>query len=164
MSWNTCDLCDANEEAMIAGTLAVLPLPWLSFGKHLRFSGPAATLKVFEDNVMVRSVLSSPGNGRVLMIDAGGSRRCAMVGGNLGQLGVTNGWAGIVLDGCVRDTDELDACAIGIRAIGVHPRRSNRQGAGQADGPVVIGAVTIRPGDWVYADRDGVLVSRVPLS
>ena len=163
MSWNTCDLCDVNEAAMVAGTLAVLPPPWLSFGQRGRFSGQAATLKVFEDNVMVRNALSLPGNGRVLVIDAGGSTRCAMVGGNLAQLAVTNGWAGIVLDGCVRDSDELDACAIGIRAIGVHPRRSHRHGAGQADAPVMIGAVTIRPGDWVYADRDGVVVSHVRL-
>ncbi len=159
MSFATCDLCDANEDKLADGTLAVLPPVFHSFGKQRTFSGPAATLKVFEDNVLVRSTLETPGKGQVLVVDGGGSLRCALVGGNLGVLAEKNGWAGIVVNGCIRDSDEINACNIGVRALGLHPQRSVRKGVGDSNLRVVIAGVAVNPGDWIYADADGVLVA-----
>lgn len=164
MSFATCDICDANEDKLAAGTLAVLPPVFKSFGKRLKFSGPATTLKVFEDNVLVRSTLETPGNGHVLVVDGGGSLRCALVGGNLGVLAEKNGWAGIVVNGCVRDSEELNACNVGIRALATHPQRSIRKGVGDRDLAVSIAGVAVRPGYWIYADADGVLVSAEKLA
>ncbi|WP_019140724.1 ribonuclease E activity regulator RraA [Noviherbaspirillum massiliense] len=163
MTFATCDICDANEDKIVEGTLAVLPPVFQKFGKRASFSGPAATLKVFEDNVLVRSTLETPGNGRVLVVDGGGSLRCALVGGNLGMLAEKNGWSGIVVNGCVRDSDELNACDIGIRALATHPQRSIRKGIGDSNLKVTIAGVAVAPGDWIYADADGVLVSRAKL-
>lgn len=159
----TCDLCDAHEDHLANGSLQVLPPVFRQFGGQSRFAGPARTLKVFEDNVRVRAALETPGEGSVLVVDGGGSLRCALVGGNLGQLAEKHGWAGIIINGCVRDTAELAACAIGIRALATLPRRSFRKGVGEPDIPVDIAGVRIRPGDWLYADEDGILVSRHPL-
>ncbi len=160
MTFATCDLCDANEDKLADGSLQVLPPVFKAFGARSRFAGPARTLKVFEDNVLVRAALETPGEGSVLVVDGGGSLRCALVGGNLGKLAEKNGWAGIVVNGCVRDSVELNACDIGIRALATHPRRSVRKGMGERDLAVDIAGVSIRPGDWIYADEDGVLVSR----
>ena len=163
MGFSTCDLCDANENLIAEGSLAVLPPVFRSFGKRSAFAGQAATLKVFEDNVLVRAALETAGDGRVLVVDGGGSLRCALVGGNLGKLAEKNGWAGIVVNGCVRDVEELDACDVGIRALALHPQRSVRKGVGDRDIAVTIAGVAVRPGDWVYADADGVLVARTKL-
>ncbi|MBP0597041.1 ribonuclease E activity regulator RraA [Herbaspirillum sp. LeCh32-8] len=163
MNFATCDLCDANEDKLAAGTLHVLPPIFASFGRKPAFAGPARTLKVFEDNVLVRAALETPGDGHVLVVDGGGSLRCALVGGNLGQLAEKNGWAGILVNGCVRDALELNACEVGIRALATHPQRSFRKGAGDRDLRVTIAGVAVHPGDWIYADVDGVLVSRAAL-
>ncbi len=164
MTFATCDLCDANEDRLADGSLHVLPPVFRDFGKHARFAGPARTLKVFEDNVLVRAALETPGEGSVLVVDGGGSLRCALVGGNLGALAQKNGWAGIVVYGCVRDSAELKQCEIGIRALASHPRRSIRKGVGERDLAVDIAGVSVRPGEWVYADEDGMLVSRTKLA
>ena len=163
MDFSTCDLCDANETLIAGGSLTVLPPVFIALGRRAAFAGQAATLKVFEDNVLVRAALETPGNGRVLVVDGGGSLRCALVGGNLGVLAEKNGWAGIVVHGCVRDSAELNACDVGIRALALHPQRSVRKGAGDKDLQVVIAGVAVRPGDWIYADADGVLVSKQEL-
>ena len=164
MDFATCDLCDTNEEKLVNGSLAILPPVFSAFGKHLRFSGPVRTLKVFEDNVLVRAALETPGEGSVLVVDGGASLRCALVGGNLGVLAQNNGWAGIIVNGCVRDSEELNQCNIGIRALATHPRRSVRKGLGEKDLVVDIAGVSVRPGDWIYADADGILISQQPLS
>lgn len=163
MTFATCDLCDAHEDKLAAGILHVLPPIFASFGRKQSFCGPARTLKVFEDNVLVRATLETPGQGHVLVVDGGGSLRCALVGGNLAQLAQDNGWAGILVNGCVRDAAELNACEVGIRALATHPQRSFRKGAGDADIKVGIAGVAVYPGDWIYADVDGVLVSRSAL-
>jgi regulator of ribonuclease activity A len=163
MGFSTCDLCDANENLITEGVLAVLPPVFRSLGKRSAFAGQAATLKVFEDNVLVRAALETPGNGRVLVVDGGGSLRCALVGGNLGKLAEKNGWAGVVVYGCVRDSAELDACDVGFRALALHPQRSVRKGVGDRNIAVKIAGVAVRPGDWIYADVDGVLVARSKL-
>lgn len=159
MTFATCDICDANEDKLATGALAVLPPVFHSFGKRTAFAGPAKTLKVFEDNVLVRTTLETPGNGQVLVVDGGGSLRCALVGGNLGVLAEKNGWAGIVVNGCIRDSEEINACDIGVRALATHPQRSVRKGIGERDLRVTIIGVAVNPGDWIYADADGVLVS-----
>ena len=163
MDFSTCDFCDAHGDRITAGTLAVLPPVFGSFGAKLSFSGPAATLKVFEDNALVRSTLATAGQGRVLVIDGGGSLRSALVGGNLALLAAQNGWAGIVVYGAVRDIVEINACQVGVRALALHPQRSARQGVGDAEVRVMIAGVAIHPGDWIYADADGILVSREAL-
>jgi regulator of ribonuclease activity A len=160
MTFATTDLCDDHADMLEDGRLAVLPPVFSSYGQHARFSGSATTLKVFEDNALVRATLEAPGNGNVLVIDGGASMRRALVGGQLGLLAQQNGWAGIVVDGCIRDTDEINACAIGVRALGAHPRKSAKLGAGQRNVGVVVQGVAIAPGDWIYADADGVLVAR----
>ena len=152
---STCDLCDAHEGG---ATLRVLPPVFRAFGGASAFQGAAATLQVFEDNSLVRAALEEPGSGRVLVIDAGGSLRCALVGGNLAAIGAKNGWAGIVIDGCVRDQAEMAALPIGVRALALHPQRSEKRGEGRRNGNVRLQGVTVRPGDWIVADADGVVV------
>lgn len=164
MTFSTCDLCDANEDKLGTTALAVLPPVFLSLGKRQAFSGPVRTVKVYEDNVLVRSTLEGAGDGKVLVIDGGGSLRCALVGGNLGVLAQKNGWAGIIVNGCVRDSAELNACDIGIRALALHPQRSVRKGVGERDVKVSIVGVAVTPGDWIYADADGVLVASQKLT
>lgn len=160
MTFATCDICDANEDKLAAGTLAVLPPVFRSFGKRQKFSGPASTLKVFEDNALVRTMLETAGNGHVLVVDGGGSLRCALVGGKLGELAQNNGWAGIIVDGCIRDCEEINACDIGVRALATHPQKSVKKGVGEVNVRVRIAGVAVDPGAWIYADADGVLVAQ----
>jgi regulator of ribonuclease activity A len=163
MTFATCDICDAQENRLADGTLAVLPPVFKAFGRQSQFSGPAVTLKVFEDNSLVRSTLETPGHGRVLVVDGGASLRCALVGGMLAVLAEKNGWAGIIVNGCVRDVEEIDACNIGVRALAIHSQRSARKGVGDSNLQVMIAGVAMRPGDTIYADADGVLVAREKL-
>jgi len=160
----TTDLCDANEDLLADASLRVLAPLFRSWGARAMFAGPVTTLRCFEDNSLVRTALDEPGEGRVLVVDGGGSLRCALLGGNLAQLAQTNGWAGVIVNGCVRDTDEIDACAIGVRAISSHPRTSDKRGIGQRDVVLEFAGCRIAPGNWCYADRDGVLVSERPLA
>ena len=155
----TTDLCDAHEERLTAGALRVLHPAFRAFGKRPRFAGPVATVRCFEDNSMVRAALETPGQGRVLVVDGGGSLRCALVGGNLARLASDNDWAGVVVNGCVRDVAEINASDIGVRALAAHPRRSDRRGSGSQGKAVEIAGVRVAPGDWCYADDDGILVS-----
>jgi regulator of ribonuclease activity A len=153
MSLATTDLSDAHPEAQVCDPV------FLSWGGRTAFSGPIATLKVFEDNSMVRTAVEQPGEGRVLVVDGGGSLRCALFGGNLGVLAAGNGWAGVVINGAVRDVVELDAQPIGIRGLAAHPRRSEKgMHSGQLGLPVIFAGVVFREGEWLLADRDGVLV------
>lgn len=122
------------------------------------FTGPAATVRCLEDNVLVRQAASSAGEGRVLVVDGGGSLRCALLGDNIAALALENGWAGVVLNGCVRDSAALDRLGLGIKALGTNPRPSAKRGEGERDVPVSFGEATFEPGDLVYADEDGVIV------
>jgi regulator of ribonuclease activity A len=159
MSFATTDLCDDNPGKLEDGRLQVLPPVFRHFGKRTQFAGPAATLKVHEDNALVRATLETQGEGRVLVVDGGGSMRRALVGGQLGLLAQNNGWAGVIVDGCVRDSAELAQCDVGIMALATHPQRSAREGVGKRDVNVQVAGVAVRPGDWIYADLDGVLVA-----
>lgn len=160
----TADLCDSHEALLLDGSLRVLPLTLRDYGGRRVFHGRVATLRVFEDNSLVREALMQPGDGRVLFVDGGGSLRCALVGGNLGVLAVTHGWAGVVVHGCVRDAAELVACEVGVRALGTNPRKSRKAGAGERDVVLDLGGVTVAPDEWCYADTDGLLVSSVDLA
>ncbi|NGY06347.1 ribonuclease E activity regulator RraA [Solimonas terrae] len=158
MSFATTDLSDAHPEAQVADPI------FGDFGGVASFYGPVITLKVFEDNGMVRALLEERGNGHVLVVDGGGSARCALVGGNLGQLGVDNGWAGIVVNGFIRDTDELAEQEIGIKALGAHPRKSEKGlHKGHRNRPVSFAGVNFKLGQWLYADADGIVVADEPI-
>jgi regulator of ribonuclease activity A len=161
-SFSTCDLCDAHEEDT-SGAFRVLPPVFRDFGAAAPFCGEVATLRCLEDTSRVREAVNSPGEGRVLVIDAGASTRRALVGGNLAAAAAKNGWAGIVVDGAVRDAAELIAAGIGIKALALMPLRSVKRGEGQRDLAIEIQGVAVRPGDWLYADRDGIVVSATAL-
>lgn len=154
----TCDLCDAHK-GDTSGAFRVLPPVFASFGALPRFCGPVVTVKCHEDNTPVKAAVESEGNNRVLVVDGGGSLRRALLGGNLGAAAARNGWAGVVVDGCVRDVLELAACQTGIRALAAMPLPTERRAAGQSNVPVLIQGVWVRPGDWLYADEDGMVVS-----
>ncbi|WP_109478595.1 ribonuclease E activity regulator RraA [Paraburkholderia sp. C35] len=163
MNFATADLCDEHEDQLAAGTLRVLDPVFSRFGRATCFGGEAVALKVFEDNTLVRAVLEEKGAGRVLVVDGGGSLRCALVGGNLSRLAEKNGWAGIVVYGCVRDVLELNECNLGVIALATHPQRCQQVGGGERDIPVLLPGTIVRPGEWIYADSDGVLVASAPL-
>lgn len=163
MEFQTADLCDRYEEQVRAGQVRVLEPMFNSYGARSAFHGIIATLKVFEDNSLVRKALEAPGHGRVLVIDGGGSLRCALVGDQLALLGAKNGWAGIVVYGCIRDSRAIGETDIGVFALDTHPLKSIKKGVGDADVPVTFGGVTFTPGQHLYADDDGLLVSPMPL-
>lgn len=157
----TCNLCDAHK-ADTSGAFRVMPPVFRAFGGRARFAGPVATVKCFEDNTQVKAAVESPGHGQVLVVDGAGSLRRALVGGNLAAAAARNGWAGIVVDGCVRDVAELNACDIGIRALALVPLPTERRGEGQRGVPVQLQGVWLRQGDWLYADEDGIVVMAGP--
>lgn len=159
MSFQTADLCDAHE-----GSVSVVEPMFRSYGGRAAFSGQISTIKCFEDNSLVREALGQPGAGRVLVVDGGGSLRCALVGDQLAALGQKNGWAGIVVYGCIRDSAAISRMDIGVRALDTHPLKSVKRGAGQADEPVSFGGVRFVPGHHLYADEDGIVVSPGPLA
>lgn len=159
MEFHTADLCDAHEDKV-----RVVEPMFSSFGGHARFCGPIATLKLFEDNSLVRKTVESPGNGRVLVIDGGGSLRRALVGDQLAALAVKNGWAGIVVYGCIRDSAAIGEMDLGVFAIDTHPMKTKKLNTGEAEIPVNFGGVTFTPGEWLYADEDGVIVSASALA
>jgi regulator of ribonuclease activity A len=150
----TADLCDAH-----ADQLQVCEPVFQAFGGRPAFAGAVSTVRCFEDNSRVKEAVESPGAGRVLVVDGGGSRRRALFGGNLGLAAVKNGWAGIILYGCIRDSAELAQLDLGIRALGTMPLRSDKRGEGERDTPVRFAGATFRPGDYVYVDEDGVVVA-----
>lgn len=150
----TTDLSDAHQSEV----QHCAPL-FNDYGGVIAFSGPITTLRLYEDNVMVRAAVEKPGEGRVLVVDGGGSMNCALFGGNLAALAEKNGWAGVVINGCVRDRGELAAAKVGIKALNHHPKRSAREGKGEADVTVKFAGVTFTPGAWLYADADGIILS-----
>jgi len=162
----TCDLCDVHKSD-VTGEFRVLPPVFRDFGQVKKFAGPVATVKCFEDNTLVKAAVDSPGYvetpqgrvGKVLVVDGGGSLRKALLGGNLGAAAARNGWAGVVIDGCVRDTAELATHAVGIRALAAMPMPTEKRNQGQADVAVQLQGVWVRPGDWLYADEDGIVLA-----
>ena len=158
MTFKTPDLCD-EFEAELGKTVRVVAPMFQRYGGRNSFSGEIVTLKVFEDNSLVREAFAENGQGKVLVIDGGGSLRCALVGDQLAILAQKNGWEGVVVYGCIRDSADINGIDIGVRALNTHPQKSIKKGVGDRNIAVTFGGVTFNPGDHLYADEDGVLVS-----
>ena len=160
--FSTCDFCDEHKSDD-SGFFRVLPPVFHDFGGISAFSGIVSTVKCHEDNSLVKAAVESPGNGRVLVVDGGASLRYALIGGNLAAAAARNGWAGLLVDGCVRDAAELRAAPVGIRALALMPLPTEKRNQGLRDVAVCIQGVLVRPGDWLYADADGIVISAHPL-
>lgn len=151
----TAAICDQLEsDAHVAEPL------FTDFGAALEFAGPIMTLRVFEYGALAPIVVEEPGDGHVLVIDAGGSERCAAIGLQVAETALANGWAGIVVNGCVREAEALSQLEFPIKALNVHPRAADPKTDGERDLPVAFGGVVFKPDDWLYADLDGVVVSK----
>lgn len=155
--FSTPDLSDEAPEAV------ALPLLFRNFGQHTQFYGPVVTIKCYEDNSLVKQCVEEPGEGRVIVVDGGGSVRRALLGDLLAEKAAANGWAGLVIHGVIRDVDEIARIALGVQALGTCPVKTDKRGEGQRDIAIQIAGITVAPGDYVYADNNGVLVSRRPL-
>ncbi|MFT5395315.1 MAG: regulator of ribonuclease activity A [Gammaproteobacteria bacterium] len=158
MSFATADLYDKYEEDLQIAT----PM-FNDYGGNKQFSGPALTLKVFEDNSLVRAALEEPGQGKVLVVEGGASLRCALLGDMLAELGVENGWVGVIVHGCIRDSAVIAKMNIGVKALNTNPRKSVKKGVGDREVAVTFADVTINPGDYIYADEDGFVVAKSKL-
>jgi regulator of ribonuclease activity A len=152
MDEKTTDLCDQHPEA------PTLPVELRDFGGSARFSGPALPVKCFEDNSRIKELSMTAGNGRVLVVDGGASLRCALLGDVIAADLVKNGWRGAIVYGSVRDAAALREMPLGVKALAVHPRRSQKHGGGIVGEPVHIGMARVCEGDVIVADEDGVLV------
>ncbi|WP_068187566.1 ribonuclease E activity regulator RraA [Mycobacterium sp. UM_CSW] len=150
----TADLVD-----VIGPDVRSCDLQFRQFGGRSEFAGPVSTVRCFQDNALLKSVLSGPGNGGVLVIDGSGSLHTALVGDVIAELARSNGWAGLVINGAVRDAAALRGIDIGIKALGTNPRKSGKTGAGERDIEISLGGVTFAPGDIAYSDDDGIVVT-----
>ncbi len=152
----TADLCDqhSEEEHFQIGE----PL-FKRFGQHAAFHGMITTLRVFEDNTLIRQTLEEKVDNRVLVIDGGGSHRCALLGDKLARMACDNGWNGIIVYGCIRDSDQINQLPIGIRALNTHPLKSRKHGHGERDFMITFAGINFRKDHWLYADNDGIIVS-----
>jgi regulator of ribonuclease activity A len=153
MDLTTCDLSD-----QLADQARVLPPVFRHFGGRSRFLGAVMTVQCFEDNSRVKELLSTPGHGRVLVVDGGGSTRCALMGDLIAREAVAHGWAGVVIWGCVRDTAVLRTLDLGVLALAPIPRKSTRRGLGQTDLAIELAGMPCKPGDMLVADEDGAVV------
>ncbi len=155
---STPDLCDQFPDDVL-----VLDPLFKDYGGKTSFCGPAITIKCFEDNSVVKALLDEPGEGRVIVMDGGGSLRRAILGDMLAENGAKNGWAGLLINGCIRDCEEIAALEIGVKALNTHPMKTEKRGLGDLDVPVTFAGQTINTGDWIYADPNGVVLSRCEL-
>ena len=153
-TFSTPDLCDEAPE------VNAVELQFFNLGQVKQFAGPAVTIKCHEDNSLVKACVDEPGQGRVIVVDGGGSRRRALLGDMLAEKAANNGWAGLVINGVIRDVDEMGKIALGVQALGTCPVKTEKLGVGQRDIDIHIGGVDIAPGDFVYADNNGVIVSK----
>lgn len=153
MEFTTADLCDA-----FPNLIQVAEPLFQEYGGNSSFAGPIDTLRVFEDNALVRQALESAGRGRVLVVDGGGSLRCALVGGRLAALARSNGWSGLLINGCVRDSAELSKVPVGIRALNSSPLRSGKNGRGERGVKLTFAGIEFSPEQYLYADGDGILL------
>jgi regulator of ribonuclease activity A len=152
MKPSTPDLCDAHPDA-----IEVLEPMMANLGGIDAFGGPVVTVQCFEDNSRIRELVATPGAGRVIVVDGGGSMRRALLGDQVAAQAAANGWAGLVIFGCVRDVDALATTGLGIQALAAVPVKTEKRGLGECDRPVRFGGVVFQPGDWVYADNNGVI-------
>lgn len=159
MDFKTADLCD-----QYSSELLISELELKSYGKRKQFSGPISTVRVFEDNVLVKEALQTIPEGHVLVVDGGGSKKCALMGDMLGEIAEKRKLSGVIIHGCVRDVAELSTIEIGILAIGSNPLKSIKQGKGEKDIGLFFGGIEWHPGQYVYCDEDGVIVSKNKLT
>ena len=152
---STADLVDEYGDS-----LASVPIQFRSFGQHTRFAGIAVTVKCFEDNALLKETVASHPDpaGRILVVDGGGSLRTALVGDLIAGIAVDRGWSGLIVHGCIRDSAAIDALPIGLKALGTNPRKSGKTGAGITGAAIEIGGVTIRTGQTVHSDEDGIVI------
>jgi len=155
----TADLVDAHNDKV-----QFCDLPFRKFGRKRAFFGPIATIETFEDNALLRAYLQEPGNGRVMVVDGGGSSRCALLGDQIAKILIDNGWAGIVINGTIRDSLEIDGMDCGVFCLATSPKKSAKDGSGKRDVTVSFGGATFSPGHFAYCDADGVLVSEERLA
>ncbi len=156
---NTCDLCDRFEDRV-----RVLELPLRDYGGRTAFAGLVSTVKALEDNSLVREAVAEPGQGRVLVIDGGGSLRRAMLGDMLAEKAAANGWSGVLVHGAIRDSGAIAGLDLGVKALATCPRKTDKLGQGLRDVPVALGGLLILPGQWLAADLDGVVLADDPLA
>ncbi|TYT27097.1 RraA family protein [Luteimonas viscosa] len=156
---NTCDLCDR-----FVGRVRVLELPLRDYGGRIAFSGQVSTVKALEDNSLVRVAVAEPGEGRVLVIDGGGSLRRAMLGDMLAEQAAANGWSGVLVHGAIRDSVAIAALDLGVKALATCPMKTDKRGQGLRDVPVEFGGLLIEAGQWLAADEDGVILADAPLA
>ncbi|OBH41260.1 ribonuclease E activity regulator RraA [Mycobacterium mantenii] len=149
----TADLVDS-----IGPDVSSCDVQFRQMGGRAEFAGPISTVRCFQDNALLKSVLSEPGRGGVLVIDGGGSLHTALVGDVIAELARSNGWAGLIVNGAVRDSATLRGIDIGIKALGTNPRKSTKTGAGERDVEVTLGGVTFVPGQIAYSDDDALVV------
>ena len=160
--FSTCDFCDIYK-SLDSSVFRVLPPIFRNFGALASFKGRVATVQCYEDNTYVKAAVESPGERRVLVVDGGGSLRRSLLGGNLAAAAVLNGWAGLVINGAVRDVAELSSCDIGIMALAPIPMPTQRRKEGQPNIEIQIEGICVRPGEWLYADADGIVISKKAL-
>lgn len=158
MTFKTADLCDEHE-----AKVQICEPFFSSFGGQARFSGQISTIKCFEDNSLVREAVAEAGDGRVLVVDAGGSLRCAMLGDLLAAKAAANGWSGVLMNGLIRDSVDIAQMNLGVKALGTHPLKSVKKGIGERDIAVRFAGVSFVPGEYLYADEDGIICSAVAL-
>ena len=158
MTFVTPDLCDENPELV-----RVVEPMFNNYGARSCFSGEIVTVKCHEDNSVVKENVAQPGKGKVMVVDGGGSKRCALLGDMLAEKAAENGWEGIIIYGCIRDVDEINKTDLGVQALATIPIKSNRKGRGDLNIQITFGGVTFNPGEFVYADNNGVIVSREAL-
>ena len=156
---NTCDLCDRFE-----AEVRVLELALRDYGGRAAFCGRVSTVKALEDNSLVRAAVAEPGDGRVLVIDGGGSLRRAMLGDMLARQAVANGWSGVLVHGAIRDSQAIAVLDLGVKALGTCPRKTDKRGQGLRDVELAFGGLVIAPGQWLAADADGVVLADRPLA
>jgi regulator of ribonuclease activity A len=152
---STPDIADQHADVVQA-----LELEFRNYGGISQFYGQAVTIKCHEDNSLVKELVGSAGEGRVIVVDGGGSRRRALLGDMLAEKAASNGWAGLVINGVIRDVDQIGATALGVQALGTIPLKTEKLGVGQQQIALHMGGVVVQPGDWIYADNNGVLVAR----
>jgi regulator of ribonuclease activity A len=161
MTFTTANLCDTHSEE---GNFQIAEPLFKSYGGRTSFCGQITTIKVFEDNVLVRTVLEQKGESRVLVVDGGGSHRCALIGEELARLAIDNGWQGIVIHGCIRDSEIINQLPIGLRALHTHPLKCHKKDHGDQELLVTFAGVNFKQNHFLYADADGIIVSETMLS
>jgi regulator of ribonuclease activity A len=158
MPFSTPDICDD-----FLSDLQVLEPLFSEYGASEKFSGEVVTIKCFEDNTLLKQTLGTDGTGKVMVVDGGGSLRRALLGDLLAAMAVDNGWQGVIINGCVRDVEILKTINLGIRALNCHPVRSDKRNEGQLNAPVTFAGASIKPGQYLYADENGIVVANSKL-